>query len=81
LTLCRDADLAASSGPARLLFLRAPLQRGRASQSIACDRSGERDAHHIDRSNFRRGSRIFVCSGRLKSCVAKNCEVRLWLDM
>jgi hypothetical protein len=32
-------------------FLRAPLQRGRASQSLACDRSGERDAHHIDDTN------------------------------
>jgi hypothetical protein len=51
LALWRDADLAAPSGPARLLFLRAPLQRGRASQSIACVRRGERDTHHIDDTN------------------------------
>jgi hypothetical protein len=32
-------------------FQRAPLQRGRAWQSLACDRSDERDAHHIDDTN------------------------------
>jgi hypothetical protein len=45
LAFCRDADLAARGIPARAIATRSRIR------SIAFDRTGERDPHHIDDTN------------------------------